>query len=395
MSTAPSIAPALDRPIRVLQIGNPTGLYGAERWILALITHLPPRQIESWVAVIKDAPDLTAPVCTAAAQRGFRTHVIESYGKLSRSAIGQLRDFIRTHDIDIVHTHGYKTDLIGRLAVRGTPCKAVATPHGWGATPGLRLKLYEALDRVALRFFDAVVPLSRAMFDGLSHFGLRHDRLHLIENGVDLAEIDAAGPVPGDLAMVKAGGALIIGYVGRLDRGKRVDTLIQAMHALPIAKKYLCLVGEGPERPALEQFASRLLEPTQYKFMGFRNDRIALMRGFDVFVLPSMHEGIPRCLMEAMAAGVPAIASDIPGCRELILDRKTGFLFPAGQAVELTRQLHEVLVDPELRERLGRSGQTHIRTHFSAQVMARQYTTLYEVLMRRASPPSLPAREVA
>ena len=394
MSSLPSIAPVGHRPIRVLQIGNPTGLYGAERWILALITHLSSARVESWVAVIKDAPDLAAPVCTAAAQSGFRTQIFESYGKLSWSAIGQLREFIAAHHIDIVHTHGYKTDIIGRLAVRGTACKAVSTPHGWGATPGLRLKLYETLDRVALRFFDAVVPLSRAMFDGLSHLGLGKERLHLIENGVDLTEIDATQSLPDDLAVLRAGGALVIGYVGRLDRGKRVDTLIRAVHALPVTNKFLCLVGEGPEQSALEQLARTLFAPDQYAFLGFRTDRIALMRGFDLFVLPSMHEGIPRCLMEAMAAGVAAIATDIPGCRELVIDKETGMLFPAEDAMVLTRHLQTLSVDPELRARLAHQGQTHIRQNFSAQAMGQRYTVLYETLMERAVL-DIPAREVA
>ena len=383
MSSSRPTAPAGNPPIRVLQIGNPTGLYGAERWILALITHLSPRQIESWVAVIKDAPELTAPVCLAAAQSGFPTEIFESYGRLSRSAIRQLHDFIETYHIDIVHTHGYKTDIIGRLAVRGTSCKAVSTPHGCGATPGLRLKLYEALDRVALRFFDAVVPLSRAMFDGLSHLGLRKDRLHLIENGVDLTEIDATHDPPDDLAALRAKGAFVIGYVGRLDRGKRVDTLIRAVHALPAGRTFLCLVGEGPERPALEQLAGTLLAPDQYAFMGFRTDRIALMRGFDLFVLPSMHEGIPRCLMEAMAAGVAAIASDIPGCRELVIDGETGLLFPAGDDLALAQRLQTLWANSELRAQLAHRGQVHIHQHFSAHAMAQRYTTLYQKLMQR------------
>jgi glycosyltransferase involved in cell wall biosynthesis len=128
--------------------------------------------------------------------------------------------------------------------------------------------------------------------------------------------------------------------------------------------------------------------------MGFRTDRIALMRGFDLFVLPSMHEGIPRCLMEAMAAGVAAIASNIPGCRELVIDQETGLLFPAGDDLVLAQHLQTLSANPELRARLAQSGQAHIRQHFSAQTMAQRYTALYEKLMERAVL-DMPAREVA
>lgn len=373
------------RPIRVLQLGSPTGLYGAERWILALIGHLPRPQIECWVGSIKDSPDLAVPLCGAAAQAGFRTHVFESYGRLSRSAIKQIREFILANEIDILHTHGYKTDIIGVLAVRGTGCKIVATPHGWGASHGLRLKLYEKLDRVALRFFDTVVPLSREMFEGLQFLKRTSTKLRLIENGVDLAEIDLNRSIASDLISVKARGATIIGYVGRLERGKRLDTLIRALHRLPVQDKYLCIVGEGPERAALEALARSLLDAHQYQFMGFRGDRIEIVRGFDVFVLPSGSEGVPRCLMEAMAVGVASIATDIPGCRELVIEGKTGLLFPVGSETKLVTQLQKLVDCPDRRVRIARTGEAHVRTQFSARLMAGRYKEVYEGLVVQAA----------
>src|SRR5262245_45323187 len=102
--------------IRVLQLGNPTALYGAERWILALLRHLDRNEVESIVSVIRDDPALTAPLCDRAHAYGFRTEIFQAYGKVNRSAVSQLRKYLRANDVHILHTHGYKTDLIGLLA---------------------------------------------------------------------------------------------------------------------------------------------------------------------------------------------------------------------------------------------------------------------------------------
>src|ERR1700753_20880 len=134
-------------PIRVLHLGSPTGLSGAECWILALVKHLPPQHIESIVGTIKDSPGSDPALCQQAAATGTRTAIFEAHGKLSRSAVQLLRTFIRTNGVDILHTHGYKSDILGCLGAQGTGCKVVATPHGWSAHAGVTVGADEALNR--------------------------------------------------------------------------------------------------------------------------------------------------------------------------------------------------------------------------------------------------------
>ena len=358
-------------------MGSPTGLYGAERWILALIKHLPPSEVESFVGVIKDSPELKAPLCTVAGELGFETHVIEAYGKLSRSAVAKLRRFLLEHQIDILHTHGYKTDLIGVLAVRGTPCKALSTPHGWSVNAGFKLQVYEALDRLSFLFMDAVAPLSRDLFDGLESLPGLKRKLHLIENAVDLSEIDAPGEMPELIRQWREAGRIVIGYIGQLITRKRIDTLIEAFHALEIPNKQLCLIGDGPQRLELQSLAERLGERDTIAFLGFRDDRIDFLKGFDIFVLPSELEGIPRCLMEATGAGVAVIASDIPGCRDVVYAERTGLLVPPGDAPALSRQMGRLIEDQGLRVRLARDGAERTRQRYSADALAGAYIDLY------------------
>ncbi len=363
------------RKIRVLHLGSPTGLYGAERWILALVRHLPP-SIESVVGVIKDHPALEAALCEYAARLGFRTHIFESHGKLSLSAIGQMRRFIVENRIDVLHTHGYKMDVLGYFATRGTRCRIVSTPHGWSKDAGLALQAYEALDRLVFRFLDAVVPLSPDLYAGLSKLGLGK-RLRYIANGVDLAEIDAVDGLSPELSSWRAQGDLLVGYIGQLISRKSVDTLIRAFQRLPMPNKRLVIVGEGDERAVLEQLARELGQADRVHFLGYREDRIALLKCFDVFVLPSRLEGIPRCLLEAMAAKVAVISSDIPGSREVVRHNDTGYLFEVGDAATLGDQLATMLTDATVRRALAASGHDLIRSEYSAQAMGLHYAELY------------------
>ncbi|MGH9905837.1 MAG: glycosyltransferase, partial [Pyrinomonadaceae bacterium] len=116
------------------------------------------------------------------------------------------------------------------------------------------------------------------------------------------------------------------------------------------------------------------------EFLGFRDDRLTFLKGFDVFVLPSRLEGIPRCLMEAMAARIPVVASDIPGCRDLISHDETGLLFELDNVESLLRCLSEVM-DPNVRVRLGQAARDVVVVNYSAATMARQYHGLYSGLL--------------
>jgi glycosyltransferase involved in cell wall biosynthesis len=287
---------------------------------------------------------------------------------------------MRDQGVDILHTHGYKTDVIGFLAVRGTKRKIVSTPHGWSANAGIKVQMYEALDRIVFRFFDAVVPLSSDLYEGLLRLPGLKRKLRLIRNGVDLSEIDAVVERSPELQAWKSQGSVVLGYIGQLIPRKGLETLLHAFSKLDISGKRLCIVGDGPQRPELERLADRIGEKDRVHFLGFREDRIALMKCFDVFVLPSRLEGIPRCVLEAMAARVPVVASDIPGCRVLVEDDVTGMLFPVDDHIGLAKKLRLLLGDDRLRDSIANAGYGLVRREYSAATMAEKYAELYAEL---------------
>lgn len=359
--------------IRVLHLGSPNGLYGAERWILALVRHLDRGRVDSHVGVISDEPGLNPPLLREAEALQLPTVAIEAHGRFNPAAVRGLRQYLVHHRIDILHTHFYKTDLAGLLAVRGTKCRLVTTPHGWSTRAGLALRVYEQLDRLAFRYFDAVVPLSPELhreLDGRAGKGLVY-----IQNGVDIGEIDAVETPAPELRALRDQGAFIVGYVGQLIPRKGIDTLIRAFARLELSNARLVLIGEGGQRTELEALARELDIDARTHFMGYRNDRIALMRGMHVFVLPSMLEGIPRCLMEAMAAHVPVVATDIPGCRDLIDDGRTGLLVRPGEVDALVCAIRTVhAADPGPKVAAARE---KVEADYSAATMATRYTDLY------------------
>jgi glycosyltransferase involved in cell wall biosynthesis len=332
------------------------------------------------VTVIQDQPEQAAPLCAEAEASGVRTRRIEAFGRVNWKAVTGLRAVLRAENVRILHTHGYKTDLIGLLATRGTGCRIVSTPHGWSVRAGLKLQAYEALDRAAFPLFDAVVPLSDALYGELASIpGLRR-RLHLIRNGVDIAEIDAVTAVAPEALAWGREDEFVVGYIGQLIARKGLDVLLQAFARARLGRKRLVLLGEGPQRGELEQLAQRLAIREQVEVLGFRDDRLAFLKGFDVFVLPSRLEGIPRCLMEAMAARVPIIATDIPGCADLVTHAETGLLFAVDDVHTLSATLERVR-DRSLRRDLASRARERVVKTYSAEAMAREYQALFSSLL--------------
>jgi glycosyltransferase involved in cell wall biosynthesis len=369
--------------IRVLQLGSPTGLYGAERWILALVKHLDAARVESVVSVIKDEDEQDAPLCKEAEKLGFKTHLFEGHGKVNFKIIRQIHRFIVQENITILHTHFYKTDIIGYLATRGTSCKIVSTPHGWSKEMDFKLCCYEILDRLIFPLLDAVVPLSEDLYGSLAKIPGLRKKLFFIRNCVDLSEIAESKTINPGLLEQKQCGNFIIGYIGQLITRKGLDTLFHALAEVKSFSWHLYLIGDGPQRADLEYIARQKGILERIHFMGFREDRLYFLNGFDVFVLPSRLEGIPRCLMEAMGAGVPIIASNIPGCNDLVSDKETGLLFEVDDHIVLTTTINKILESCRLRKRLAQNATDYVRQNCSALRLAKEYEYFYDEIVNR------------
>ena len=145
----------------------------------------------------------------------------------------------------------------------------------------------------------------------------------------------------------------------------------------------LMIIGDGPKQAVLQEEARALGIEDHVEFMGFRSNAAAFLKTFDAFVLPSHMEGIPRCIMESMAAGIPVVASDIPGNRNLVAHKDTGLLFAAGKCRDLARQISFLMDNPPEAVAMAAKARQKVNAEFSSRKMASEYTALYHQLLKR------------
>lgn len=351
--------------IRVAHFVSTSGLYGAERWVLALVRHLEDAEA-LLVTPSADEPALLEHAC----QQGIRVRYLGERGNYALAdAVRKLAALLVEERVDVLHTHGYKSDMIGYVAARRAGTLVISTPHGWDYQGGWKVWLYETLDQWLLRRFDRVVPLSDRLASTLR--GVPPERITVIPNFVDLESLPP--PQPGDPKLIT--------FVGRLVNLKRVEDLIDAIGRVRRADVTLQIIGDGPKRHELAGLATRLGLGDRVHFLGYRQDRLDLVNKSGIFVLPSATEGIPRSLMEAMAMRRVVIGTDIPGVRALVRHRETGLLVPVADPERLARAIDEVLEQgPEAQAMAERAGRFIEQSH-SARVAARAYRELYRELV--------------
>ena len=369
--------------MRVLQFITPSGFYGAERWVLALANNLPSADMVCDLAVTEEGPAQDLSVARLYPHSAGLVHYVSMKGRFDFGAVTKLAEIIKSRNIDIIHTHGYKSDILGLLAARKAGIKIVSTPHGFSNNVGWKLRLFIRLGLFALKFVDKVAPLSEQLVFDLKRYGIKDKQLRFIENGVDLTEL---APYRKTLPVqdFSAASGLHLGYVGQLIPRKGLADLLQAFNLLwqrfPDSK--LTLIGEGSQRSELEALAKTLPAASAISFLGFRGDRIVLLKDFDAFALTSSLEGIPRCLMEAMAVGVPVVAYDIPGVDQLITHESTGLLAPLGDWQQLANHLIRLAAEPALANKISLAARQLVDQRFSAARMANEYQQLFLELLQ-------------
>ena len=255
-----------------------------------------------------------------------------------RAEAERLRGEWQSRRPDLVHTHGYHADLVGWWAARRLGIPLVSTVHGF--TGGdLKNRLYERLDRWALRRFDAVVAVSRPLATSLIEQGIDRQRVHVIPN-----RRPPNLPFSSEESRRRLGlpeRARLVGWIGRMSREKGADVMIEAMPQVP-ADVQLVFLGEGPLRPGLARRVAELGLRDRVHFLGPVSGADRLLRAFDLVALSSRTEGTPMVLLEAIDAGVPIVATAVGGVPELLSDREA-LLVPPERPDRLAAAITECL----------------------------------------------------
>lgn len=366
-------------PIRVVHLHSTLGIYGAERWTYALIRSMDADMFESTVITIgdKDGADLFYKFLLS------ENHAAEHMpiaGRINKKLIGAVKKYLLDNKVDILHTHGFKADVIGYFAARKSHIALVSTLHGWSQDEGLQIKLYERAARFFLKRFDCVFPNSPMLEENMLKTGFDPARVKLIMNAVDLSGVEFVPKIH------RSGEPYRFIFVGRLCRPKGVYELIEAFSLLQSsARVELMVVGDGPEKDNLVELSQSLEIADKILFTGAVRDVFTYMDKAHAFVLPSYSEGIPRVVMEAFAAGVPVISTNIPGVKQLITDKVNGRLVPVKDARSLATAMNYFLDNQDITKQYISVSRDLIVERFSAKRLANDYKREYlKIIARRA-----------
>jgi glycosyltransferase involved in cell wall biosynthesis len=301
----------------------------------------------------------------------------------------KVRRVLSKRQVQILHAHRYKENIIGGLAslFSGVPYR-VKTVHGLNeplkGLKKMKANLYYFLDRwITKLLFDRIIAVSSQIAEKLQ-YNFSGPRIVCIHNCVDLQKVK---PSHSPLEVKKSLGikedSPLIGTAGRLVPVKGLDYLLKATPIMLERSSGLkvLIVGEGPERTNLERLASQWGIDSKVIFAGQREDVYDLISAMDLFVLPSLSEGIPMALLEALALGVPVLASHVGGIPEVLVQGQTGLLVPPRDEKALADACLYLLENKEKARLLADRGKKLVQDRFSAEIMAQKVTHLYQSLI--------------
>jgi glycosyltransferase involved in cell wall biosynthesis len=305
----------------------------------------------------------------------------------SRYLARRIRAYVSAHKVRIVHTHTPRARLAAAMALVDVPQTThLATEHLLYAPRDRRLGLiYTLLDRLALYPADHIVAVSQGMRRQIVALpGLNTRRVTAIQNAIDCEYFFA--PEQRDACRSEFGLSpefQVIGYAGRIDWVKRLDLLLEAFSEVvsqhPQAR--LMIIGEGSQRPRLETLAASLGISHELIWTGFRQDMPRLLAAMDIYVQPSINEGLSLSILEAMAAGKAVIATDVGGAQEVLTHQKTGILIPPGSSPAIGAALIDLLDHPDKHTALARAARDHVVHEFGVNRMVEGYRRVYETLV--------------
>jgi glycosyltransferase involved in cell wall biosynthesis len=364
------------RKIRVLQLLEGFGLGGAEKKVWELVFHMDRSRFETVV-------------CSIGIHEGIQEHfenlgvkviVIRRRHQFDFTLLYRLWRMIRSERIDIIMSTLFYADMMAALVGKCAGAKGV---FSWETVSSpewlIPRRLYPY--RAAVRLLDKVIAVSHATAQWLvQKRGVPADRIQVIPYGVDLDLYHDGDAKAIRKSLGIPANSPVIGMVGRFVHQKGhcylVDAAEQVIKKIP--RVQFVLIGDGPLRLEIEQHVRDKSLQKNFIFPGLRHDVPELLRCFDVFVLPSLYEGLPNVVLEAMAASKPIVATPVDGTKEVVVPGETGLLVPPRQPAPLAQALIDLIDDPQRAKKLGANGRVRVEKEFSLKTQIMQFETLFE-----------------
>ena len=330
----------------------------------------------------------STPAIQEAQRRGIEVAVLSQRRRYDPLLIVQALKVIREQRVTALQSHGYKPALIACCCKFLTGLPWVAFAHGY-TSENLRMAFYNRLDRWLMRRADRVVAVSDAMSRLLCDAGVSKGRIRVICNAIDPNDhrLDADGTEFRRIYGIGSGD-LLVGVIGRLSPEKGHALFVRAFQevsrVVPNAKAVF--VGEGQELAALRTAVNEAGLDDRVRFAGFHADMSPVYAALDLVIIPSLSEGLPNVLLEAMLHRRAVVATAVGGIREVMRGKLSKWLVPGGNPEALAGAVIHALQDPALRAELGEAGERHVREVFLPARRAAQVTELYRELAGKSCP---------
>lgn len=355
---------------------------GAEKQLTLLASGLPRVEFDPEVVAL----DRGGPYVDVLQQRGVPVTVIGKRGRCDPSAWRRLKSHLRQRPPDILHTWLFAANAYGRMSVDHARTKVVVSERcvdSWKA--GWQF----AIDRLLASRTDRLVANSESVAEFYRGRGVTAP-IVVIPNGIETPAAPAFTRQRLLTELNLPDNALLVCYVGRLAKQKRVDDLLWAAQVLRQAepRAYFLIVGDGPERVRLEQHARDVEVAAHVRWLGHREDAASILSLCDVFWLGSSFEGMSNSLLEAMSSGRPVVATDIPPNRELIRHGVDGYLVNVGDGAAFAQYAVKLFAEPERARRMGEAAQEKMRREYSIERMIERHVRLYRELVAGVGEPS-------
>ena len=364
--------------LTVLHILAPGEIGGLERVVHGLVTGLAESGHRPIVAAVLPPSSGAHPFLNLLSEHGIavRPVVVPDRGyRLERRAVAEL---CRRESPAVVHTHGFRPDVIDAGIARRQDIATVTTVHGF--TGGSwRVRLYEHLQIRALRRFSAVVAVSRPLLARLTLGGVPTGQVHCIPN----AWHPTAPPLPRDEARARLGlpvGGFVVGWVGRLSAEKGTDVAVAALSHLRDLPITLAIVGTGPNEPSLRASARQAGVEGRVHWAGSVGDAGMVFSAFDMFLLSSRSEGTPIVLFEALATGTPLVVTRVGGVPDVVTDREA-ILVPPEAPAEIADAIREIHMDPAEAYQRAERGRKRLTDEFAFGPWIEKYVALYHTVI--------------
>ena len=367
--------------IRILHIIDTLGLGGMEKGVVNLINRMDPARFEHIVCVVRGTGSLADSI-SANRARVIRLGETASGMRLQALTLARQIAMVRP---DVVHSRNWGTieSVFAGSCFRS--CAVVHSEHGLESYSAVEPRRRRWLRRLAFQFADRVLSVSQDLRDyHAMRTGFPAAKISVIHNGVDIDRF-CRRPEQRLQTRVRYGvapGEFCIGSVGRLEPIKDMLTLLRAAAEFPVSLNWrLLIAGGGRELPVLQEFLRERPETrSRTLFLGEIPDVPDFLNSLDLYVLPSLYEGISNSLLEAMSSGLAVVASKVGGNTEVVVDGESGLLFAVGDSAALAQRLIMLQTQAELRIRLGRQAINRIKESFSLESMVRGYERMYSAV---------------